>query len=315
MRANNYKFEELYEQLYNQHFDELEKLRKKDKTRTVNFIKWAIVGILMISVILVYPKSFFIIFGVLIAWTIIANIVNLMRNKKMIKVEQEQQAFQPAREYDVMYKEKVLTPIIERILPESKYTYYEGINKEEYKKGSWATFNEYNSKEKLVVNINDKAKYTLAMVTSEHRSFRDGFTDFSGLAGFVKLTKKLDFYIKIMGNELYTFDMSKDKIQINESEFEKIFVVKSDNKIKAMQIFTTDVMTKIIDFVKENKILIDLYIKEDTLYTRFHINNIFETPILTESMEYDRLNKFKSTLEAIVDITEYIYNVINEIEM
>lgn len=40
MENKEYSFEELYEQLYNQHFEELEKLRGESKSKISKYFPW-----------------------------------------------------------------------------------------------------------------------------------------------------------------------------------------------------------------------------------------------------------------------------------
>ena len=108
--------------------------------------------------------------------------------------------------------------------------------------------------------------------------------------------------------------MVKEKIELDSSEFEKLYDVYSSNKIIAMQILTSDIMQMLIDFKNKNQITPELTLKKDKLYIRFTTGNQFEGSIFKKSMDYKVLKKYYDIINFTLSITEKFLKNISETE-
>ena len=104
-------------------------------------------------------------------------------------------------------------------------------------------------------------------------------------------------------------------VGVDSAEFEDIFTVYSSNSIIAMQLLTADMIQLLIDFKKQNNILPELTLKKNALYIRFHTGNMFEAPLLKNSLDYDIIKKYYDTLDFIVKLTEKFTENINKTEL
>lgn len=89
------------------------------------------------------------------------------------------------------------------------------------------------------------------------------------LAGYTKLPKYIETYIKILRDST-SYRKSKDNVQMDMTEFEKIFNVETSDKIKAVQVLKSDVITELVSVVKELNIEFQIYINYNILYIRFY---------------------------------------------
>ena len=144
-----------------------------------------------------------------------------------------------------------------------------------------------------------------------HRSYH---TVFRGLFAEVESDKFLTDKIKIRKNAIKLFD-SKQRIEMDSGEFEKIYDIYSENKIVAMQLLTADIMQMFIDFKEKNKIVPELTIKGNKLYIRFQTGNTFEANIFKDALDYSTLLKYYNTIEFTLGITEKMLKNISETEI
>ena len=151
-----------------------------------------------------------------------------------------------------------------------------------------------------------------------------------GLFARVFLSKNIDVNLEIRKNrhteESQKIDRNtigrrnihisiKEMVGVDSAEFEDIFTVYSSNSIIAMQLLTADMIQLLIDFKKQNNILPELTLKKNALYIRFHTGNMFEAPLLKNSLDYDIIKKYYDTLDFIVKLTEKFTENINKTEL
>ena len=326
---NKESFTELYTRLYNENYNELEKLREKEKKQALK-IFGALIGTMVAMG--VFPPLGIILFVVLIVIIIKNSLKNLKKSATTIKTHMvngevvSSSILKGEQSYEHVFKEKIITPIIKNSFPDATYTPDYGISAAEYNRGHWESYDRYSSEDKITTSIElegdneKKLKFVVAEVLTEDESTDDDgnttyTTVFNGLAGSVDMPKDVGFYLKVEKNKLNLFGGPKDRIEMDMTEFEKVFDVKTDDKIKAMQILTVDIMTELIDLVKTSKVKFEFYINHSIMHIRFHTGGMFEPAVFGKSMQLDKLKKCFDKIQAVRNITEHICNVVNETEL
>lgn len=302
-------FISLYTRLYNENFEELERLRKKEST---TIAKWLLPFALIIIGSSVFTPLCF--FGLLIAvGMMITTIVKACKRKVTVN----------EKSYKEVFKEKIITPVIKNAIPESEYFPYEGISKIEYARGKWEGYDRYSSDDKLIVPLklanNETAKLCISEVHTENMHEDDEgnvsySTVFHGMCGYINLPKNLNGYIKVKKNGFNLFG-NKNRVKMDMSEFEKVFDVESDDKIKAMQLLTSDVMYDMLDIVKKYKTKFEMYIVNDVMHIRFHTGAMFEPEIFGKAMQLDNLKKYFDLTTMVQKTVTDICNVVIETEI
>ena len=140
-------------------------------------------------------------------------------------------------------------------------------------------------------------------------------TLFRGLAGYMELPKETGFYIKVINNKFNLFVKSKDNLQMDMPEFEKIFDVETNDQLKAMQILTTDIMAEFLEIIQKNNFKFEFYINNNVMHIRFHTGGLFEPALFEESLQFEYLEKYFDIMNSIKNITTHICNVIMSVEM
>ena len=336
-------FMALYTKLYNENFEELEKLREKErKTGIIIFVcifSFVLCGILCPFLLPLMAIAMFVAIIVIVVKAFSNNKHNLVEMKNIkassyvsdkedVILVKDNMSMKVLKKdsYSAVFKEKIIKPIIQNIHPECEYIWYKGMDRYEYKKGEWESFELYDSEDQITVPVNIvgyadvKSELVMSEVhTQNEHTDSDGDTHrttlFHGLAGYIKLPKDIGTYIKVKRDTIKFFGGSKQRVNMDMSEFEKIFDVESGDKIKAMQILTADVMTEMINMIQTTKVKFEFYINHDMMYVRFHTGELFEPSIFGKSMQYDKLKKYFDITENVIKIAEDICNKIMSVEV
>ncbi len=103
------------------------------------------------------------------------------------------------------------------------------------------------------------------------------------------------------------------RVPLDYSNFEKLFDVYAYDKVKATQIFTTDVMYELVNFYNEMKIEYEITIKENFVYLRFWNSGAFEPPAMTNfSLDKDTLYSYYELLNFVFELINKLLKIISE---
>ena len=289
-------FNEIYEKVYKESNTTLEQARNK----ATNGMLLIIFIILMVGTIFsVITKSFLLIFMALL---IIALYIAFSRNR---------------RNYTKLFKEKVIRTFVKEYSSTLEYLPSKGIGKLSYIKGEFERPDRFFSEDLITGTLEDGNRISMSEVISEIES-RDSdgnveyLTIFYGLFAEIKLNKTVLANIKIRKNS-FTLIKPKDKIEMDSSEFEKVFNVYGTNPIITMQLLTADVMQMLIDFKEQNRFTPEITIKENNMYIRFNTGEVFEANMLKKALDYDTLLKYYNIINFTLELTEKILKNIKEI--
>jgi len=304
-------FSELYARLYTENFNELEALRAKEK-RNSTIIIFIIAGIFIFASI--NPIFILLLIVALIVW----GISQAKRSPKNIPVEMRQKT------YREVFKEKIVTPIIEHTFEGAKYDAVVGMQSHEYRRAGYnESYDRYHSEDSIIaplkVNNEVVTSISFAEVHTERESKdSDGDTTyvtvFYGLAGSFLVPKSTGKKIYIRANGRVS-NWNKNKVKMDMTEFEKIFDVESDDPILTMRILTSDVMAEMIDLYQKYKYRFEINILDDTVYMRLRTGPMFEPRVFEKSMEYKQIEKYYLVLKALTNIAGHMYDTIAKLEI
>ena len=291
-------FNEIYEKVYKESNKPLEQARNKATNGLMTFIFIVITIGVMLSVMI---KSFLFTF---LAFIIVLLYIAFSKNR---------------RNYNKLFKEKVIKTFVKEYSSSLEYLPNKNILKLTYIKGEFERPDRFFSEDLIIGTLEDGNKISMAEVESQIGSRdEDGnveyMTVFYGLFAEIKLNKTVLANIKIRKN---TFELikPKDKVEMDSSEFEKIFNVYGTNQIITMQLLTSDVMQMLIDFKEQNKFTPEITIKENNMYIRFDTGEVFEANMLKKALDYDTLLKYYNIINFTLELTEKILKNIKETEI
>lgn len=140
---------------------------------------------------------------------------------------------------------------------------------------------------------------------------------FQGIFAYTNSTKDIDTYIKICKKHYFSFKNieKNNKVELDNSEFEKYFDVYSENSILAVRLLTADIMDVFIDFYKKFNITFEVVFKNNIIYLRFFTGPMFEPKLLGNIMDKQFLYEYYCILDFILDVTKKVNAILDELEI
>ena len=173
-------------------------------------------------------------------------------------------------------------------------------------------FDRYHSEDLIKGELLDNCKIEMAEVhTEDEQTTTDSnghtsttySTIFHGLFAKIDLNQSSEVMFQIRKNTMLgDIFKGKTKLDMDSGKFEKIFDVKTDDKISTLRILTSDVMQMLIDFKTQNKVIPEIILNNNILYIRFAVGNVFEPNMVKNDMDYDKLKK-------TYDIINFTFNL------
>ena len=292
------KFNEIYEKIYKENYEELEKLRKNKLIGALVIISAFILGIIYLLI------------SQNVIFTLLLFILLMFISITIFKVDK----------YNITYKTKVIRKLVKSYNKDLDFYPNKGISSNSYRQGEFETYDIYTS-EDLIEGVIDNCHIQMAEVkTQDEIEDDDGnktkSTIFHGMFGVIELNNYIKGTIKVRKNNFLSgLFYGKDKLEMDSSELEKYFDVFADDKIQAMQIFTADIIAEMLDYYNKYKISYEITIKGNKLYIRFKSGEMFEGNILKSSLDMDTIKKNYDLINFIFNLTKLLANTIKDKEL
>lgn len=226
--------------------------------------------------------------------------------------------------YRKIYKENVIKGLVNAYNEKFHYTPTIGISRSEYRMSHFDDdVDEYYSEDRIYGTLEkgdefqlaELATYEISRYVDEEEKVTEVKTQtFRGLYGVVKLAKNTLSDIYIASNSK-TRKFSKNRLEVDSSLFEEYYDCITKDRVNAMRIFTSELIEKYIDIVKDNKYGFELKIIDNLIYFRYKTKQIFEPPKFSLGLDKDLLKKnykaiyypleiMRLTVEAVHDVFE-----------
>ncbi|MBR3882673.1 MAG: DUF3137 domain-containing protein [Clostridia bacterium] len=224
--------------------------------------------------------------------------------------------------YTSAYKKCVIEGLVKSYNPSIHFDPAIGISEMEYRASGFDNdFNEYNSEDRIYGRFDNGDSFQLAEVTTyritrrvndEGVEMEDRVETYRGMYGVVYLNKSSMFKAGIYGDSIMR-RYRQDRIEMDSSEFEKYYDLVTDDKIRAMRIFTADLMEKYLDIRRNHKHGVELIIDWDKVYFRFRCGEIFEPPKFMKALTREVLRGFYNQIYYPLELLDKTVESINEI--
>ena len=135
-----------------------------------------------------------------------------------------------------------------------------------------------------------------------------------GIFAMATTSNDIETTIKISRNKLKILD-SKERIQMDSSEFEKYFDVYAEDKIMAMRILTSDVMECLTDFLYKYDLVFEIVFKDNMIYLRFFTGPMFEPKIIIEAMDEWTIFRYYTILKFIIELTNAVNSAKKDLDI
>ena len=320
------EFEELYKKIFLKNNSEIEKLRIKVRNISALYLLFLVLTFL------------FVIFGIFIV-PFILNSLNIYINGIIYHTlfllgayicgYRSLMLFGKYKKEMPIYKNSFKENVISKIVPlvNSNLLYFNGndiaINIEPEYRASGFDGYDYNSfkiDDYIQGNIEDDLILRMADVivkniiqTKNGESSEDIFNGIFVMVNSGDTDDKEKDNNKIVTIYSNVYSINPDtKVEVESEEFNKYFLVSTNDKIYALQILTADVINILLTYKKVYDLDFEIKIRGARTYIRFHIDNMFEPKIFKEALNKDDIYIYYNVLKFIIDFNKELNKVIKE---
>ena len=320
------EFEELYKKIFLKNNSEIEKLRIKVRNISALYLLFLVLTFL------------FVIFGIFIV-PFILNSLNIYINGIIYHTlfllgayicgYRSLMLFGKYKKEMPIYKNSFKENVISKIVPlvNSNLLYFNGndiaINIEPEYRASGFDGYDYNSfkvDDYIQGNIEDDLILRMADVivkniiqTKNGESSEDIFNGIFVMVNSGDTDDKEKDNNKIVTIYSNVYSINPDtKVEVESEEFNKYFLVSTNDKIYALQILTADVINILLTYKKVYDLDFEIKIRGARTYIRFHIDNMFEPKIFKEALNKDDIYIYYNVLKFIIDFSKKLNKVIKE---
>lgn len=299
------EFEELYSEVYEECVNELKEV--KGKLQKFLLIYILIMTIVNLIIFLVVDTKSLVTISISLSLLVLLVLYN---NGRKI--------------YSKKYKNCIIGGLVKKYNGDLHFDSESGLAVIDYRMSNFDnTFKEYYSEDRIYGKLENGTRVQLSEIaTYDVRHYVDSNGEnktektetFRGLYGVVKLEKNPLVTATIRGDSI-TKKYSKKRVEIDSSEFEKYYDCITDDKVRTMQIFTSDLIEKYIDIMNVNKYLFEVKIENEMLYFRYKCGDVFEAPAFGMGLNKEFVRKYYKLifypLEIIEKTVENIYNFVD----
>ncbi len=300
-------FEESFEQIYDQIYTESANKLKEVNSKNNMFILGITLVLIIINVIVLLVPNTQSMFVLSLSISVIVFILFCVIGRNS---------------YKKIYKAVVINSLVKGYNENIYYDAKAGISRAEYDMSQFDKgYDEFYSEDKIYGTFENGENFQMAeVVTEDVNRYRDADGNekiertliFKGLFGKVNLINNISSRVYIVSNSGFR-KFSKKRVEIDSSEFEEYYDCITDDKVKAMRIFTADLIEKYIEIVKDNKNGFELKIEDNNLFFRYKCGNVFEPPTFKSGLDKEFVKKYykliyypleiiKSTIENIREL-------------
>lgn len=200
--------------------------------------------------------------------------------------------------YRTLYKQTVISNLVKAYCSDLKYDHSSGVSSLEYSRANYREhYDRFNSEDLILGTIDDEFYIKMSEVKTEIEETTtdsDGntrtyyVTVFHGIFGYVDFNDKLLPYFEVSSNK-YFGKYNNKRIEIDSAEFEKNYDLYTEDKIRTMEIFTSDLIEKFNNFNRNINTPIQIKTRNGILYFRLRMNNSFEAPRFGQALDYDSM--------------------------
>lgn len=320
------EFEELYKKIFLKNNSEIEKLRIKVRNISALYLLFLVLTFL------------FVIFGIFIV-PFILNSLDIYINGIIYHTlfllgayicgYRSLMLFGKYKKEMPIYKNSFKENVISKIVPlvNSNLLYFNGndiaINIEpEYRASGFDgyDYNLFKVDDYIQGNIEDDLILRMADVivkniiqTKNGESSEDIFNGIFVMVNSGDTDDKEKDNNKIVTIYSNVYSINPDtKVEVESEEFNKYFLVSTNDKIYALQILTADVINILLTYKKVYDLDFEIKIRGARTYIRFHIDNMFEPKIFKEALDKDDIYIYYNVLKFIIDFSKELNKVIKE---
>ena len=238
-------FEEIYTEVYDECINNLKEVRNK----LGKFVSGILLVLVVINVIVGIVAEYKSLLTISISLSVLVLLVFLKNAHKI---------------YSQKYKEFVIGSLVKKYNQGLSFDSKSGLAVIDYRMSNFDnTFKEYYSEDRIygtledgtVIQSSEVTTYDVSHYVDSNGENKTSKTQtFRGYYGVIKLSKNPALDITILDDN-FTKKYSKKRVEVDSLEFEKFYDCITNDRVQAMEIFTSDLIEKYIDIRNVNKYL------------------------------------------------------------
>lgn len=301
------QFEESFESLYNKIYDSCKDRLKEVKNKNNTFLLVVGTVLAIINIVIYIVPRFRYLIGLSLSISACILMILMMSGTK---------------NYRKIYKENVIEKLVKAYNENFYYSPINGISRVEYGLSNFDNkVDEYFSEDRVFGTMENGDNFQLAEVVTfdvsrtvdaEGKVREEKTQTFRGMYGVVRLEKNTLADIYIASNSKFR-KFNKNRLEVDSGLFEEYYDCITKDKVTAMRIFTSELIEKYIEIVKDNKYGFELKIIDNMIFFRYKTNQLFEPPMFSSGLEKNFIKKnykvlyypleiMKSTIDAVHDV-------------
>lgn len=292
------KFEQIYQYIKENYTEELERVRKK-------LVRYIIITLLLLPVASIMCGIVWAVTEIEALGFLVLGLFGMYAGSIWVKNN---------KRYQTKYKEDVIKNFIKTINNELSYENINNNKLEQYYKDAKFSNDKYDKFESndyvrgcingVIIEMSDVILKIISHGNSETVVYTSTFS-------CSKISKNIPREIRIR-NEDNPRQMEKNKVELDSEEFEKYFDVFSDSRILVMQILTHDIMEDMVQFYNNCEINFEIVIRENRIYIRYNVGDIFEGKVFKKSTNKEALWNCYNTLNFAINLTLKINKILEK---
>ena len=295
-------FNEVYQKTNEKVKEKLNEKPPKKFYQTTNFKIFFVLGIIILFFAIYFKITF-----LFVGYCIIAIIAYIAIDSSQKNAE---------------FKAIVIPALVRNYDEHLSFSKFGSIHAGQYNAAKFESYEIFNAEDSIKGLLDGYIPFNMSNILTQTTSRdEDGhttyYTVFSGLFAEITLSKNTnaDIFVHSDKGLVGKLFKSSNKIEMDSQEFEKSFDVTATDKIKAMQLLTSDVMADLLDFKSKTKKAFEISIRGNKLYFRFHCGNVFEKATFKDFLDFGTLNEYYNYLNFSCEVSKKIFNLVKETEL
>ncbi len=224
--------------------------------------------------------------------------------------------------YRRAYKQSVIEGIVKGYNEKFYYDEKYGVMRKEYLFSEFdRTFDDFYSEDRIYgklengenFQMSEIVTYNITKTKDSEGNTRETRTEtFRGIYGIVRLKKNIASEIHIRSNSMFR-KYSKNRLEMESSEFEKFYDCLSVDKVSTMRVFTAELIEKYNELAKIYNKAIEVKISDDHIYFRYKTNKLFEPPMFFSGLDKEFLKGYFRVIFYPIEIMNATIKNINSV--
>lgn len=214
------------------------------------------------------------------------------------------------------YNKYIIKPLVESYNEEIIYDIEQQMLEGDYAEAGYSLGDEFYSGNYF--ETKDKKMKSSKLSILNENTDSDGKTHYTTLFSGIYSIITLDYYSE------YTIKMSidsklkdlvyisnKSKVEVDSAKFEENFDLYCENRVYAMEIFTSEILNSIIALSEKDKTKYDIVLEKNKLYVRYYNDKLFYVNF-KKKIEMKNLEKMYNNIYKLLDLLTFLQKDINE---